>query len=177
MDYNVVYNLIVAYDQQRGIGKNNTLPWYFPDDLKRFSKLTKGDGNNAIVMGRNTWDSLPKKPLPKRDNLILSTTLQLTQNSSKDNNIKTFTNTNSLHEFCKEQKYDTVWIIGGSQVYKELLTTFNINTIYVTLIHKVYNCDTGFPSLDDWKLISKEDNMIDDVKVSYQIYKKDPIDL
>ena len=164
--------MIVAYDEHRGIGKNNTLPWYFPDDLKRFSKLTKGNGNNAIVMGKNTWDSLPKKPLPKRDNLILSTTLNLTQNSNKDDLIKTFPNTNLLHDFCKEQKYDTVWIIGGSQVYKELIATFNINEIYVTHIHKVYNCDTGFPSLDDWNLIGVEENMSGDTKISYQIYRK-----
>lgn len=172
MTSKIVYNMIVAYDKQRGIGKNNTLPWHFPEDLKRFSKLTKGNGNNAIVMGKNTWNSLPKKPLPKRDNLILSTTLQLTRNSSKDDYIKTFSNTSLLHEFCKEQKYDTVWIIGGSKVYQELITTFDINEIYVTLIHKEYKCDAGFPQLDNWKLISNEDNMIGDTKVSYQIYSK-----
>jgi len=170
MTSKVIYNMIVAYDEQRGIGKNNTLPWYFPEDLKRFSKLTKGSGNNAIVMGRNTWDSLPKKPLPKRDNLILSTTLK----SVKENNdnTKLFSNTKTLDDYCKEQKYETVWIIGGSQVYKELLTVFNIDTIYVTQIHKVYQCDTGFPTLDDWNLISTEDTMIDNINISYQIYKK-----
>ena len=70
-----------------------------------------------------------------------------------------------------------VWIIGGSQIYKELLTEFNINSVYVTQIDKVYQCDTGFPSLDDWNIISNEDNMINNVKVAYQIYKKDSTDL
>ena len=65
----------MAFDINRGIGKNNNLPWKISDDLKRFSKLTKGNNNNAIIMGRNTWDSLPNKPLSQRDNLILSTTL------------------------------------------------------------------------------------------------------
>ena len=171
MTSTVVYNMIVAYDKERGIGKKNTLPWYFPEDLKRFSKLTRGAGNNAIVMGRNTWDSLPKKPLPSRDNLILSTTLQLPENSKNDK-IKIFSNTNALHAFCKEKNYDMVWIIGGSQIYKELLTAFNINSVYVTHIHKIYDCDTGFPSLEDWTITSNEDNIIDDVKVSYQIYCK-----
>jgi dihydrofolate reductase len=175
MTSNVIYNMIVAYDKLRGIGKNNTLPWHFPEDLKRFSKLTKGAGNNAIVMGRNTWISLPKKPLPKRDNLILSTTLKSAEENS--DNIRIFSNTNSLHEFCKEKNYDMVWIIGGSQIYKELLTEFNINSVYVTQIDKVYQCDTGFPSLDDWNIISNEDNMINNVKVAYQIYKKDSTDL
>lgn len=170
MTSKVVYNMIVAYDKQRGIGKNNSLPWHFSEDLKRFSKLTKGAGNNAIVMGRNTWDSLPKKPLPKRDNLILSTTLKLTEENS--DNIKLFSNTKTLDDYCKEQKYDTVWIIGGSQVYKELLTVFNIDTIYVTQIHKVYQCDTGFPPLNDWNLISTENIMIGDTKISYEIFSK-----
>ena len=68
-----MYNIIVACDLEDGIGKDNKLPWNFPEDLKRFSQLTRGKGNNAVVMGKNTWESLPKKPLPKRDNLILST--------------------------------------------------------------------------------------------------------
>ena len=64
--------LIVGVDNQNGIGLNNTLPWYNKEDLKYFSKVTKGDGNNAIIMGSNTWKSLPKRPLPKRLNVILS---------------------------------------------------------------------------------------------------------
>ena len=64
------YNLIVACSNNYGIGNNGKLPWNIPNDLKRFSKLTKGNGNNAIVMGRKTWDSLPIKPLPNRINII-----------------------------------------------------------------------------------------------------------
>ena len=73
--------------------------------------------------------------------------------------------------------YDMVWIIGGSQIYKELLTAFNINSVYVTHIHKIYDCDTGFPSLENWTITSNENNIMDDVKVAYQIYKKDSTDL
>ena len=49
--------LIVGIDNQNGIGLNNTLPWYNKEDLKYFSKVTKGDGNNVIIMGSNTWKS------------------------------------------------------------------------------------------------------------------------
>ena len=56
------FNIIVAKCNNNGIGINNTLPWNIPGDLKRFSKLTTGSGNNAIIMGKNTWLSLPKKP-------------------------------------------------------------------------------------------------------------------
>jgi len=165
--------MIVAFDKENGIGKNNAMPWHFPEDLKRFSKLTKGSGNNAIVMGKNTWNSLPKKPLPNRDNLILSTTLKFSQNSSSNNSIKAFANTTLLQDFCKEQKYDAVWIIGGSQVYKELITELDINLIYVTLIHGVYDCDTIFPPfVNSWELLTNEDKVIGSTKLSYQTYKK-----
>jgi dihydrofolate reductase len=164
----IIYNMIVAFDKERGIGNKNTLPWHFSEDLKRFSKLTKGSGNNAIVMGKNTWNSLPKKPLPNRDNLILSTTLQLIPNNS----IKIFSNTTLLQDFCNKQKYDTVWIIGGSQVYKELITELDINLIYVTLIHDIYNCDTFFPILNNWEILTNEHTIIGTTKLSYQIYKK-----
>ena len=61
-----LYNIIVAYDLNQGIGKNNRLPWHFSEDLKRFSKLTRGEGKNAIIMGKNTWESIPKKTFTKK---------------------------------------------------------------------------------------------------------------
>ena len=64
-------NIIVAYCKNRGIGICNRLPWYLPQDLKRFKLLTTGD-ENSIIMGRKTWESLPVKPLPKRKNIIVS---------------------------------------------------------------------------------------------------------
>lgn len=70
------FKLIVAMSKNRGIGCNNSLPWNIKEDLVNFSKITKGNGNNAIVMGKNTWLSIRSKPLPKRDNLILSSSLK-----------------------------------------------------------------------------------------------------
>ena len=68
-------NLIVAYCRNRGIGFQNKLPWKLSQDMNRFKNLTIGNGNNAVVMGKNTWESLPQKykPLPKRANIVLST--------------------------------------------------------------------------------------------------------
>lgn len=56
--------LIVAHDENRVIGNEGKIPWNIPEDLKNFKKLTTG---HVVVMGRKTWDSLPKKPLPNRD--------------------------------------------------------------------------------------------------------------
>ena len=66
------FKIIVAATKKFGIGLNNKLPWRIPEDLKHFSKTTIGKGNNAIIMGRKTWESIGSKPLPKRHNIIIS---------------------------------------------------------------------------------------------------------
>ena len=71
------YKLIAAVCKGGGIGKNNALPWKIKEDLIHFSKLTRGNGNNAVVMGRKTWESLPGGALIGRDNIVLSNTLTL----------------------------------------------------------------------------------------------------
>ena len=68
------FKIIVAMDKKNGIGLNNALPWKFKKDMHFFREMTKGDGNNAIVMGKNTYLSINNK-LPDRDNLVLSTSL------------------------------------------------------------------------------------------------------
>jgi dihydrofolate reductase len=166
------YNIIVACDINNGIGKNNKLPWNIPEDLKRFSKLTRGEGNNAIIMGKNTWESLPKKPLPKRDNLILSSTLDLEIGEPKNTYVKSFTDIMSLDKFCENQKYDTVWIIGGTNVYEQFIEHIRLNKIYLTRIHNSYDCDTRFPDISFLSLENIETIFIDSLKIEYMLYGK-----
>ena len=136
--------LIVGIDNQNGIGLNNTLPWYNKEDLKYFSKVTKGDGNNVIIMGSNTWKSLPKKPLPKRLNVILSK-----NNNYSGVNIKTI----SDFDINLFKDYDEVWIIGGESVYKQFINI--VDEIHITKINGNFNCDTFFPEIPNYfKLIN-----------------------
>ena len=81
------YKIIAAVCQDRGIGKDGTLPWKIVEDLQFFSKLTKGNGKNAVIMGKKTWDSFKGRSLIERDNLIISSTLSLEDNTN-DNKIK-----------------------------------------------------------------------------------------
>ena len=134
--------MIVAMDSENGIGLNNTLPWYYSNDLKYFSKVTKGNGNNAIVMGKNTWLSLPKKPLPKRDNIILSTTEKY-----EGMGYETVDNIELLKE--KIQKYDEIWIIGGANIYKQFINDIDLTEIHISKIDRIYNCDTFFPEISE----------------------------
>ena len=161
----------VAYDSKNGIGKNNSIPWYLPEDLKYFSKLTKGTGNNAIIMGKNTWLSLPKKPLKGRDNLILSRTLEIYENLPKNDLIKSFKQINDIIDFCYFQNYDEVWVIGGSEIYSLFLNYYQIDKIYATIIDKDYECDVFFPNIDNWTLLTKEEKEKDGIKISYLVFE------
>lgn len=157
-------NIIVACCSNQGIGKENSLPWHFKSDLKYFAKVTKGDGNNAIVMGKNTWLSLPRKPLPKRDNLILSKTL-------KENNC--FESIDDLKTHIKTKNYDEIWIIGGSQIYNQFIKEQCVKRIYITHIERNYNCDTFFPKIpDDFLLIETNSITENDTKLTFNVYEK-----
>lgn len=142
-------NIICAFSKNNGIGINNSMPWKLTSDLKKFKNLTIGNGNNAVIMGKNTWLSLPVKYLINRDNLILSKTIKIDATYNK-NDVKTFIDINSILKYCHNKKYDIVWIIGGENIYREFMDNkyINIHEIYITYIDKEYTCDRFFPDID-----------------------------
>ncbi len=166
-----MFNIIVAFDINRGIGISNTLPWHIQDDLKQFSKLTRGNGKNAVIMGKNTWNSLPIKMLAGRDNLILSSELVIEENTPFNNYIKTFNTLQKLINFCEKNNYEEVWIIGGSQIYNLFLDNKRVDKIYATIINRQYKCDTFFPEIINGKVISKTDKRVNNIDISYLVYQ------
>jgi len=147
------FNLIVAMCEGRGIGYQGQIPWHSKADLNHFSNITKGKGNNAVIMGKITWNSLPQKMLPLRNNLILSSTIEMDVTLKYDT-IKTFETIDAVIKFCNLMEYDEVWIIGGTSIYKQFLDLHLVNKCYITTIDKHYECDTFFPELnsDEWVL-------------------------
>ena len=143
-----------------GIGFQNKLPWYLKGDLQYFKKKTIGSGNNAIVMGKNTWLSLPKC-LPKRDFLILIKSIQ------KGDNGYFFSSINAMKAHCKEKKYDEVWIIGGESIYKQMIHDKDLYKICVTDIDKLYDVDTYFPTLPHYFSLSYYSNKHYENNISY----------
>lgn len=118
--------LILACDPNGGIGYKNKLPWKsIKHDLPRFKQITE---NKVVVMGRNTWESLPKKPLPKRVNVIISKTLQ-----SLDEAIV-------LPNIGRLKEADDVWIIGGSKLIQSVWEY--IHEIHLTIVLSEHTCDT-----------------------------------
>jgi dihydrofolate reductase len=179
----MIVNIIVAYCKNNGIGKDNMLLWNIKEDMAKFKKLTIGNKNNAIIMGRKTYESINNvNGLANRDNLILSKSLVI--NKLNNNNIvKTFETLQNLEEFVKSKNYDEVWIIGGEQIYELFLINhnnnnriFNINEIIITYIEKEFDCDSYFPNLEDYtkkyNLYFYSKNIIKtrDASLNYNIY-------
>ena len=158
---------IVAVDNNWGIGFNGDLLEHIPEDLKMFKQLTLG---HTVVMGRKTWNSLPKAPLPKRSNIVISNAQPLIIDK---NTLRL-----PLEDVIEFLEYtnDEVFIIGGGAIYKELLPF--CNRVYVTKIFKDHpNIDTYFPNLDemdDWA--SSACSSIHDYKdLTYQFWQYDRI--
>tara|TARA_B100001769_G_scaffold274798_1_gene274204 strand:- start:2601 stop:3155 length:555 start_codon:yes stop_codon:yes gene_type:complete len=178
-------NIIVAYNKNKGIGLNNTLPWKISSDLKKFKKLTTGlNNNNAVIMGKNTWLSLNNKSLKFRDNLILSSSLKIDKKDNNNNIIKSFENEVILKNFLIEKNYEEIWVIGGAKIYDLFLNKSNIFTveyIYITLVDINIECDTFFPEINENKYcfksksihnINNNINNIDDIDIIYDIIYK-----
>ena len=217
--------IIVAMCKNRGIGYQNSIPWRIKEDMVYFANKTGGayaklakdakDANNvtpnnnntkpnikknAIIMGKNTWLSLPtsQRPLKNRDNLILSTSMSETYPSSNIDLIVYFSSISRISTFCyydqegdrgtdvssietsgkvekhdaqekreinrnsiklkttskTTSKYETVWVIGGTQIYDIFMNNGEKNDIiieefYITYIDNEYECDTFFPEIEN----------------------------
>lgn len=149
---------IVAVDNNWGIGYNGELLEHIPEDMKYFRELTEG---NVVIMGRKTWESLPTKPLPNRDNLIISSTLYL--NFSEYEGYRVSTSSIKWVEFYLTllkvgyavlNNNKDIFIIGGGSIYEQLLPY--CDTVYLTRICKDHkNVDTYFPRIDkdpEWEI-------------------------
>jgi dihydrofolate reductase len=132
-------SLIVAYDKNRGIGKDNQLVWRQSADLKRFKEITSG---KTVVMGRKTFESIGK-PLPNRNNIVLTKTRSQIRGVISISDIEQIT----------EKEY---FVIGGSEIYKLFLDY--VDEIYATLIDCEIDADSWFPQIDmdNWHIQNQE---------------------
>lgn len=167
------FSIVVAADKNLGIGKNNTLPWRLQGDLKFFKKLTTeapAGKQNAVIMGRKTWDSLPErfKPLPDRLNIVVSRNKEL--QVPDDCNL-----VNSLDEAFKlcrtDQDIADVFVIGGGEIFAQALEHSDLKRVYLTEIEEDFQCDRFFPSFEDFlELHSESDTQFEnDIYYSFKI--------
>ena len=143
--------LIVAINKNRGIGFENKLLYWLPNDLKRFKSLTTG---NTIIMERKTFDSLPKGALPNRRNIVL------TRSDREFAGAETF---HSLQEALQHCEDEEIFIIGGASLYEEAMPL--ADRLCVTEIDdNLVEADVFFPEIDShiWTELSREHHAMDE---------------
>ena len=142
----LTFKLIAAMCSNGGIGYKGELPWpHCKADMAHFAKRTTGAGNNAVIMGKTTWFSIPVRPLRRRANLILSSS-----NPKPATSEHWFTSMPDLFAHLESANYDEVWIIGGASIYEQFLTMHKngeilIDEMCMTTMEGDYECDTFFP--------------------------------
>lgn len=158
--------LIAAIAKNNALGKDNDLIWHLSADLKRFKKVTSG---HHILMGRNTYESIGK-PLPNR------TTVIITRNN--DYFVDGCLIANSVEEAIELAQEDSeVFIIGGAQIYKQVMEKGLVDQLDITIVHEEFEADVYFPEIDAtvWKEVSREDFKSDEKNkydYSFVSYKK-----
>ena len=170
---------IVAVDQNWGIGYKGNLLCHLKDDLKRFKQITEG---NIVVMGMTTYESLPKKPLPNRTNVVITHQYNAPY---KDEHGTIFMNMDCFKQYLidykiyEEVKGTSIYIIGGASIYKQLLSYCDF--AFITKIHKAFKSDTYFPNIDNdsnWSKIGWSNKVTDNdsnIVFQYYVYKNNAI--
>lgn len=156
-------SIIVAVAENNAIGKDNDLLWHISDDLKRFKKITTG---HKIIMGKNTFLSLPVRPLPNRTSIVIT--------DDPSDNYEGCIMAYSIEDAkakCRDD--EECFIIGGGSIYRQFLPL--ANKLYLTKVKRSYDADTFFPEVksDEWELIEQEDHIDEEnnsLPFSFQTY-------
>lgn len=136
-------SIIVACAQNMAIGKDNDLLWHISDDLKRFKSLTSG---HTVIMGRRTFESLPKKPLPKRRNIVLTHDREFHYDVPATAS-GTLEVAHSIPQVLKMiEGEEESFIMGGAAVYKAFLPW--VQNLYLTWVYQDFEADVYFPIID-----------------------------
>jgi dihydrofolate reductase len=156
-------SIIVAVAENNAIGKDNDLLWHISDDLKRFKKITTG---HKIIMGKNTFLSLPVRPLPNRTSIVITDDPA----DNYDGCIMAYSIDDAV---SKCEKDEECFVIGGGSVYRQFLPI--ADKLYLTEVCRSYEADTFFPEIasDEWELIEQEDHIDEknnDLPFSFKTY-------
>ncbi len=164
----MIKSFVVAASTNNAIGKDNQLLWHLPNDLRFFKNVTWG---MPVLMGRKSFESLGKKPLNGRINIVLSSSKYF-----KNDGIVLVNNLKDGYFFAQQNDYKEIMILGGGHVYSQ--TIHDADKIYITRVHHVFeDADAFFPVIDEqkWKLVFSEDHFKDDKHAydySFQLWER-----
>lgn len=195
------FQIVVAATKSWGIGKGGSLPWSLPGDMKYFKELTSCTSDpakqNAVVMGRKTWESIPAtfRPLAGRINVVLSRSAPADENAGSGNGGSSngalagaakqgaiiSSSLDSAMELLSGPEYDgrleTVFVIGGGQVYKECMESPQLSAIHLTQVESEAECDTFMPPVDEqrfklWSASAPQRDTPDGTRYSFLCYTR-----
>jgi dihydrofolate reductase len=140
-------SIIVAIASNHAIGKDNDLLWHISADLQRFKKLTEG---HYIIMGKRTYFSLPKRPLPNRISMIITDV----EGEEIDGCLMAYSIDDAIAKMDPDGEN---FIIGGGSIYRQFMPY--ADKLYITKVHQDFEADTFFPEIqeNEWQIVSKED--------------------
>ncbi|XP_053995509.1 dihydrofolate reductase isoform X1 [Hylaeus anthracinus] len=176
-------NLIAAACEGMGIGVNGTLPWKLKSEMAFFTSMTTKtkdkDKKNVVLMGRRTWECIPKKykPLKNRINMVLTSQFL----NFGDQAIVCKSIPQALEIISQpplKDQVENIWVIGGSSVYKAAMESPNFHRLYLTRIKKYFDCDTFFPPIPNTFILQQDETVPQGVQEEegtqfvYEVYEK-----
>lgn len=170
------FSIIVATDVGNGIGVKNRLPWSIRSDLEFFKTMTSWappEKYNVVIMGRNTYESLPKsvRPLPGRMNVVI------TQNRNyPSHNISCFPSLEqALSHISLDRTVHRVFVIGGTQLYQSALLHHKLDSIYLTRVITTTECDCFFPEIPSQFRVTQQTGIInvpEGYSVQFEVWRR-----
>ena len=165
------FTAVLAADLAGGIARGGELPWKLPDDLSFFRDVTTGERNNAVIMGRATWDSLTRRyqPLPRRRNIVMSRDPQYQAPPPA-------CTAHSLDEaLVAADGCDEVFVVGGAEVYAQVFADPRCSVVLLTRVDADFGCDTfvTFPAPGFRRVGASEHRVNDGIGFTFERWERD----
>jgi dihydrofolate reductase len=170
------FSIIAAADKKMGIGIKNGLPWRLKGDMKYFSDTTTKTSTgkiNAVIMGLNTWLSLPEKhrPLPLRINVVLS----FEKPDLPENVYWAESFEDAFEKLSAVKGLDQVFVIGGASIYRQAIERPECERVYLTEVEGEFNCDVFFPQIPLDRFKKNEESEVNEesgIKYRFSVFSK-----
>ena len=177
------FSIILAVDEKNGIGRDNSLAWSISADMKYFKNITTKTQDlakhNAVIMGRRTWESIPRKfrPLPQRVNCILTRQIQNDDIGSPIDDFVLYFNSleHCISELESRQNVEEIFIIWWAHLYNQVLNHEMLDKIYLTKVKWDHSCDVFFDGIPEHDFVVESYNDWEkekDIEYSFWVYKR-----
>jgi dihydrofolate reductase len=165
------FDILVAADDGNGIGKDGVIQWRLPGDLKFLKRTTTQVQNeqlqNAVIMGRKTWETIPSKwqPLPRRLNAVVT---RQTGYSAQDGVVVANSLEGALDEISEREDVERLFVLGGGEIYRLAVALDACRRIYLTRVEGRFEADAHFPELGDGFVLAEESERHEDNGIGYR---------